>query len=542
MLKWRKTYYCFIKQKGYNITMFRKLVSHLPFSPALMGQVGFYAKRLRKEETTRRVGLVFVALALIVQSFSVFQAPEPANAASSNDMIYGGVRGISDTMAHYDQNTQNFRDIIAFAGITRDELAQAKQGTWSTPGTIGIGQNSYYSYAQGERALRITNGNGQYVKTVYARPQTLGAGNKSFPGLIGYSAHAGWFAIMNNCGNLITRNYPSPPPAPTPPPPPAPTPNATCTGLVATITSRTSVRLDATASASNGATLSSYVFTVKNAAGQVVKTDTQSTSAGSARTSFTLPDGGYSADVVVKTSVGDKTGAQCAKQFTVIPPEKCPLNPELTVEDDECQPCPGDPSIWVKDEDCAAQIVKSKSGTNLDQNADATTVVARAGQKIKFTITAKNDGKAATKIALVDELRDTLEYATLFDAGGGQLNEQTKQLSWGEVELQPGASVTKTFIVKMLDTIPTSAQGISDADSYDCVMVNTFGNSTSINVDCPTPKIVEQTVSELPKTGPAENMLFAGIVLAIATYFYARSRQLKTEVRLIRRSAHVGAL
>jgi len=38
--------------------MFRKIVSNLPFSPALVGQLGFYAKRLRKEETTRRLGLI----------------------------------------------------------------------------------------------------------------------------------------------------------------------------------------------------------------------------------------------------------------------------------------------------------------------------------------------------------------------------------------------------------------------------------------------------------------------------------------------------
>ena len=52
--------------------MFRKLVSNIAFSPALVSQLGFYAKRLRKEETTRRIGLIFTVLALVVQSFEVF--------------------------------------------------------------------------------------------------------------------------------------------------------------------------------------------------------------------------------------------------------------------------------------------------------------------------------------------------------------------------------------------------------------------------------------------------------------------------------------
>ena len=68
--------------------MFRKLVSNLSFSPALVGQLGFYAKRLRKEETTRRLGLIFTALALIVQSFTMLQASEPASAADATDMVY----------------------------------------------------------------------------------------------------------------------------------------------------------------------------------------------------------------------------------------------------------------------------------------------------------------------------------------------------------------------------------------------------------------------------------------------------------------------
>ena len=71
--------------------MFRKLVSNLAFSPALVGQLGFYAKRLRKEESVRRLGLIFTAFALVVQFFAVFQALEPATAADATDMVYGGV-------------------------------------------------------------------------------------------------------------------------------------------------------------------------------------------------------------------------------------------------------------------------------------------------------------------------------------------------------------------------------------------------------------------------------------------------------------------
>ncbi|HKX23606.1 MAG TPA: hypothetical protein VJM46_00050 [Candidatus Saccharimonadales bacterium] len=62
--------------------MFRKLVSSLPFSPALVGQLGFYARRLSKEQASRRLGLIFTVLALVVQSLALLSPPESTYAAS----------------------------------------------------------------------------------------------------------------------------------------------------------------------------------------------------------------------------------------------------------------------------------------------------------------------------------------------------------------------------------------------------------------------------------------------------------------------------
>jgi len=116
-------------------------------------------------------------------------------------------------------------------------------------------------------------------------------------------------------------------------------------------------------------------------------------------------------------------------------------------------------------------------------------------------------------------------------------------LSWPEIELKPGEKQVRTFTVQILSTIPATPQGISDASSYDCKIENAFyTSSVMIPVTCPTPKVIEQVVPELPKTGPTENMLFAGIVLAVVTFFYFRARQLGTEVRLIRRDVNGGTI
>jgi hypothetical protein len=74
-------------------------------------------------------------------------------------------------------------------------------------------------------------------------------------------------------------------------------------------------------------------------------------------------------------------------------------------------------------------------------------------------------------------------------------------------------------------------------------MENAFQTAgVEIPVSCAPPKVVENIVTELPTTGPTENALFAVTVLSLATFFFFRSRQMGTEVRLIRRDLNTGTL
>ena len=160
-----------------------------------------------------------------------------------------------------------------------------------------------------------------------------------------------------------------------------------------------------------------------------------------------------------------------------------------------------------------------------------------------YTLEVANHGKAPAAVELVEQLADVAEYATITEAGGGVYNKDAKTLSWPSVTLKPGEKQTRMFTIQVMSTIPAMGVGVSDKTSYDCRMMNTFGNAVQVAVDCPVEKqIVEQTVSELPHTGPRENMIFAGIVFAVVAYFYARSRQLKKEVRLIRRDLNAGTI
>ncbi|MDN5819385.1 MAG: hypothetical protein L0H36_02795 [bacterium] len=540
--------------------MFKKLISNLPFSPALIGQLSFYAKRLRKEQATRKLGLIFTMLALVVQSFAVFQAPESANAASGSDLINGGVTNMSQLLKAYDSNKGNIKDFYKSTGITRAEIAKAKSGTINSKKVnYSWGRTKHFSASQGEKAYTFQTDKNK-DKTFFARPlkawdstsYTKKHGS-TYQAFIGHSKKIGSFAIIKDCANLVTKYVPPPPPPPKCPtgelgtPPNCkkpPKPAAVCSGLSVTTISRTSYKLSAHASVSGGAHITGYIYTIKDKDNKTVHSKKISSSKSSDAQTFTVEKrGNYKASVTVLSTAGSKTSSDCAKPLVVAPPEVCPLNADLSIEDTDCKPCPGDSSIWYKDEGCKAQVVQSKSATNVTQSdKDATKVVANGSDKIRYTVTLENTGKLKTELPIDEHLDDVLEYASLVDNGGGSFDKETQVLHWEPIEVKPGETQTRMFTVQVNKTVPAMAQGTSDKTSYDCIMSNTFGNNVSVSVNCPTPKIVERTVAELPHTGPRENMLFAGVTLAIVAYFYFRSRQVNTEIRLVRRSLNSGTI
>lgn len=553
--------------------MFRKLVSNLPFSPALVGQIGFYARRLRKEEATRRIGLFMTVLALVVQSLTVFVPSTSANASNTSDLITGGANSISAVLAAYDNPSSDFKKIMDYAGVTRAEIAAMKSGTINSKeyGTgsgawLTWGRTSRFSSAQGEVRHDVSG------SIVYSKPLwrydttdwTIPHGSQ-YDAFRGTSAKMGNFAIVKGCGNLVTRKIPPVPVRITvcrpgtgvisifesekkPTDLPANSdackpkvPAAACTEIAEpTKIDRTHYSFKATASADNGATISSYTFVVhkNDITGEVVATKTITTGEKSAESgSIELKAAGkYYVVVIVKTSLGDKKSRDCETTVTVVPPEKCAVNPDLNANDPDCKVCAGNSKLWYKSPECREVIVLSKLATNITQNGvDATRVNAGASDRIEYKLTASNPGKVPATASFVENLDDVLEYATIQDNGGGTYDTVNKTLSWASVTLKPGETQTRTFIIAMPSTIPTTARGSSEPGSYDCIMNNTFGNNIQINVKCEAPKIVEQTVKQLPSTGPGENMLFAGTLLAVVTFFWARSRQLGTELRLVRK-------
>ena len=196
------------------VTMFRKLVSNLPFSPALINQLSFYSKRLKKEQFTRSFALGFTILALLIQSVTFLTPAKPTLAASSNDIVFGGgpkeellrvLRRGCDT-----RNRCDIKAIFSAYGITEANLASARYEN-----IISSQANNYWSIGRsprgygGEITKQIPGG-----PTVWARTLHGWAANRSWQA-IRVEASQGTRWILTECGNIVTKE--SAPPVKTTP-------------------------------------------------------------------------------------------------------------------------------------------------------------------------------------------------------------------------------------------------------------------------------------------------------------------------------------
>lgn len=408
--------------------MFRKIISNLPFSPSLISQVSFYSKRLKKEEISRRVGLIFAVFMVLVQAVTYLAPAKPTLAASNNDIIFGGngknksgiIEAYFKNMSNPSSKSGGSRDIQAIFnhyGIYAQQLHAAKAVS-----IYSSAVNNYWSIGRnprgygGEVAVNITG-----AKTsIYSRTLHGWAANKSWSALE-VSTDKGKRWILLECGNIITQESAKP----------------------------------------------------------------------------------------------DKPTVQPEKPDTPIKPVSSSSKLELGK--------------------LAQNITRSV------ENAHGTT--AQAGDTIEYTLRVKNTGTITKEDFVVEEnLSDVLEYADVIDATGATFSENpVKMLSWQPVDIKPGQTVDKTFLVKIKGTIPNTPASSSDPLSYDLKLANRYGDTTVvINLPKTTTKLVEQTVSTLPSTGFGANAGITAVFITLVTYFYFRSRLMVKELVIVKQEFGEG--
>ena len=449
--------------------MFEKLLSNLPSNPRLVKEMGFYAKRMRQEQSLRRLGLVFVVLAFFVQFFAVISPPQPSLAASTNDMINGGFSSIAELTADCKANIRFYATVLDYYGISCANLAGGRTVSlvstsynkrlfsmgWNPQGTVNqaTGKPTDEQPVEIPHVYNQPNGGTLYWRYLWSWDTYSYSTYEAVK--VTSSLTGRTYYILYTCGNLVSIGLPTPytphtPPtmvtttAPTPTIKPAPTP------------------------------------TIKPAP-------------------------------VLKPQPS---------------PQPCPYNSSLNLTSPACKPC----ADSLSSTDTVACIQYSKTASDITQNlANANGQTAHAGDTIVYNLTAYNSGQAAVdNFVMQDDLSYVLDYANVVSDGGGQIN-QNDVISWPAVNISPAASETHKIIVVVKNPIPNTPPSSSDPELFDHMMTNIYGNTVNINLPQSPVSTVVTAAQALPNTGPGDSLIIAAVIVMIAGYFLARARLLSLE-------------
>lgn len=547
--------------------MFKKLLSNLPFNPSLITEVSFYAKRLNKESSIRRIGFVFVALTLVVQIFAVISPAEASNQCSSNDILRCGFKSKSEAVQRCNNNTQGFRTIIENYGINCTTLANSGVQTISSRAysnqLYSMGRNPYQK--PGEYPVNI-QGAGKF----YLRPLSSW-GNTSYKMLTMKTPNGMPIMVMYDCGNIVIQNgYQAPAPKPEPLPNVRvakvnePTgsvkpgdvikytiafSNSGGTAAFFSVNDQLDPELEYIDSNSNGwpSEQDNQYFKWHNNTpmGTFGNTDVFGTPGFitiNARVKSTAKSGssvcnsawlGYiTAD---KAMHATEKSTVCNKVLIECPPGT------IAEPDGNCKTPPP-----VKTENKKPILAIEKKAKNITKNiSDANGTTASAGDIIEYSLTTKNygDGEAKDTVLKQEELADILEYADLdFNSlNGAVFDQDTQTLAWNKpITIKPDQSITKTFKIKIKSPVPQTPTPSGNPGSFDLVLTNVYGNTIQIKLPGGITKQTEKTTQTLPNTGPGEALIIGGLLTTFIGYFFARTRLMAKELELVKQEYSSG--
>lgn len=294
----------------------------------------------------------------------------------------------------------------------------------------------------------------------------------------------------------------------------------------------------------------------------------------------------FTVKVTINSPLGDQTSPVCQTNVTVMP-ENCPNNPNLAPDDPACKLCEYNSSIPSNDEKCrpvceydasildndpeckqkceldsslapndpkcvcltqnqpedssinCLDLVVSKSAKNITQNLtdqQTTKKKANANDVIEYTLTTKNNGILdMNDYRTEDYIGDILDYSSIdtefLATQNGKYDPNSKKVIWEGQTVPANGKLVNVFRVKLKPKLPLTNQPNTTAPDFDCKMQNGYGNEIVIPVNCGIAKKVEQ----LPNTGPGTTIGASFAITSIGGYFFARSKLLAKELKIIRK-------
>jgi uncharacterized repeat protein (TIGR01451 family) len=419
--------------------MFYKIVSNLPFSPSLVGQLGFYAKRLQKEQFTRKLGLVFTAIFVVVQTMTFISPPKPTLAASGNDIIFGGAGKTSNgIVSAYKKNTDSLghKDIQAIFnayGINNSNInsykseriySSSKNNYWS----IGRNPRGYGS----EKQVQIPGGPRIYSRTLH------GWQANAWWDAIRFETNQGTRWILLECGNIVTQNTP-----------PVQPPDVTIEKSVNKQRVKTGEKIVYTLKVTNkgrGSAKDVLVYDDSPVGVDLLNDGLGSDPIKSARRWQTskrfdmAPNQSYTYKIYARiTATGPAilTNKACVDIFdanvynncdkeTVVVPETCPHDPKLPIDDPDCKT---DPNLEIK---------KTTTNSHL-----------KVGDTFTYDVEATNTGDVALPNVVVRDVAPTeVEFLQVKLPGHSEFKNLTNKREFKSTNFKLNQKQTVVFQLK----------------------------------------------------------------------------------------------
>lgn len=315
--------------------------------------------------------------------------------------------------------------------------------------------------------------------------------------------------------------------------PPAPT--ATCENLEVNMITHNQIRLKVSAQAQQGATVQGYHIIITSAAGKrIIDKKFTANALNYVSDNETLQDvGQYSAKASVLTTVGERTSSGCMDNFHITQADTCQYNPVLTAADARCRVCPYNSGIWIDSLDCTSKTVLSMSVDNLTANInDVNDASANIGDRLQYALFTTNLGSDTAKVPLIDDIGGVINYTTIID-NNGTVDNDAKTINWGETTIEPNQTNVRKLIVQV-NSIPATPSGANDPVAFSCSLVNSYGNTSRIGLDCSVLRRLSNVLNNLPSVGIEGNIIFGFLLLVLSSYLYMRARLLTKELRLIK--------
>jgi uncharacterized repeat protein (TIGR01451 family) len=479
--------------------MFDKLLSNLPYNPSLVHLMSFYARRLRREQSIRRLGLVFIAIAFLIQFVAVLSPAQPTLAQSNNDLINGGISSQSQAIAFCQNNSANYADILNNYGISCQDVANGTTLTLrSTDYNKQLFSMGRLPYGKAGETPANVNGKSYYWRYLWSWDSYSYSSYKA----IQLKSHVSGktYFILFNCGNLVAVGLPTPPPR--------------CTwnsSLYATDSRCQPPRcaLDKNLPA-DSPKCKSCAYDSK-----ITKSNPRCVA---------CPYSGYGTIT--------KDNPRCK------PP--CPYNSSITSDNTQCKPC----SASQTQDDKTACLELSKVVSNITQHtADANGTTALPADTLTYTLSAKNTGKATVKKFVVQEdMSDVLDYADIVSLNSGNLDNSSHVVAWPAEDIKPGQTASHMLTVRIKSPLPQTPISSSDPGHFDLTMTNVYGNTVNVKLPASGVKTTEQITQSLPNTGPGTGIAISFTIMLVGGYFFARTRLLAKETEIAIHQANEGVV